>query len=73
MNYFHSSQRLKITHRRVYAVPARATPSLPPKGRPGSQPQQNRETRPMRMISEKAIAFLLAVAISGTAFNTFIV
>jgi len=27
----------------------------------------------MRMISEKAIAFLLAVAISGTAFNTFIV
>jgi hypothetical protein len=47
--------------------------SPPPKGRPGSQPQQNRETRPMRMISEKAIAFLLAVAISGTAFNTFIV
>jgi len=27
----------------------------------------------MRMISEKAIAFLLAVALSGTAFNTFIV
>ena len=29
--------------------------------------------RTMRMISEKAVAFLLAVAISGTAFNTFIV
>ncbi|OBV11011.1 hypothetical protein I603_1419 [Erythrobacter dokdonensis DSW-74] len=29
--------------------------------------------RTMRMISEKAIAFLLAVAMSGTAFNTFIV
>jgi len=25
------------------------------------------------MISEKAVALLLAVAISGTAFNTFIV
>ena len=27
----------------------------------------------MRMISEKAVALLLAVVISGTAFNTFIV
>jgi len=27
----------------------------------------------MRMISEKAVAFLLAVAVSGTAFNTLIV
>jgi len=27
----------------------------------------------MRMISEKAVAFLLAVVVSGTAFNTFIV
>jgi len=27
----------------------------------------------MTMISEKAIALLLAVALSGTAFNTFIV
>jgi hypothetical protein len=51
---------------------ARALP-LPP-DRPG-QPQQqhNRETRTMAMISEKAIALLLAVALSGTAFNTFIV
>jgi hypothetical protein len=46
----------------------------PPPDRPG-QPvkQQNRETRTMTMISEKAVALLLAVALSGTAFNTFIV
>jgi hypothetical protein len=52
---------------------ARALP-LPPPDRPG-QPvkQQNRETRTMTMISEKAVALLLAVALSGTAFNTFIV
>ncbi|WP_233991951.1 hypothetical protein [Porphyrobacter sp. AAP82] len=30
-------------------------------------------TRTMTMISEKAVALLLAVALSGTAFNTFIV
>lgn len=39
---------------------------------PGSQPQQNRENKTMR-ISEKAIALLLAVVISGAAFQTFIV
>jgi hypothetical protein len=37
------------------------------------KPQHKREKRTMRMISEKAVALLLAVAISGTAFNTFIV
>jgi hypothetical protein len=37
-------------------------------------PNQNRTGKPtMQMIHEKAIAFLLAVAISGTGFNTFIV
>jgi hypothetical protein len=37
-------------------------------------PNHNRiGTRTMRMISEKAVALLLAVAMSGTAFNTFIV
>lgn len=35
--------------------------------------QQNRETRTMHMISEKVIALLLAVVISGSAFSTFIV
>jgi hypothetical protein len=51
---------------------ARALP-LPP-DRPGQpEQQQNRETRTMTMISEKAVALLLAVALSGTAFNTFIV
>jgi hypothetical protein len=38
-----------------------------------SQPQHNRETPNMRMISEKLVALLLAVALSGTAFQTFIV
>ncbi|WP_146107636.1 hypothetical protein [Porphyrobacter sp. HT-58-2] len=63
---------MKITRRSVYDAQARAIIPLSPSGRPGSQPQQNRE-KTMRMISEKAVAFLLAVAISGTAFNTFIV
>ncbi|MFN4021053.1 MAG: hypothetical protein ACK4IC_11115 [Erythrobacter sp.] len=40
---------------------------------PGPQTTTEQGTEPMRMISEKAIAFLLAVAMSGTAFNTFIV
>lgn len=44
-----------------------------PSDRPGSHPQQNRETPIMLMISEKAVALLFAVALSGTAFNTFIV
>ena len=43
-----------------------------------SRPGQTRTTteqgqRTMRMFSEKAIAFLLALVMSGTAFNTFIV
>ncbi|WP_301750764.1 hypothetical protein [uncultured Erythrobacter sp.] len=57
----------------VYDVPVRAVLSpLPPIAWTPKQ-QQNRETRTMNMISEKVIALLLAVAISGTAFNTFIV
>ncbi len=44
-----------------------------PSDRPGPHPQQNRETPTMLMISEKAVALLFAVALSGTAFNTFIV
>jgi hypothetical protein len=43
-----------------------------------SLPRANPKTtelgiRTMTMISEKAFALLLALAISGTAFNTFIV
>lgn len=49
-----------------------SSPHSPPIARTPKQ-QQNRETRTMSMISEKVIALLLAVAISGTAFNTFIV
>jgi hypothetical protein len=64
---------LKITSGFVYDVSVRAVLSpLPPIARTPKQ-QQNRETRTMNMISEKVIALLLAVAISGTAFNTFIV
>lgn len=40
---------------------------------PGPRTTTKQGTRTMRMISEKAIALLLAVAMSGTAFNTFIV
>lgn len=42
-------------------------------GPSGSRTTTEKGTRTMRMISEKAVALLLAVAISGTAFNTFIV
>lgn len=47
-------------------------PSLPlwPVGLPN---HNKTGKRTMRMISEKAVALLLAVVISGTAFNTFIV
>lgn len=40
---------------------------------PGPQTRTEQGTRTMRMISEKAIAFLLALLVSGTAFNTLIV
>jgi hypothetical protein len=46
---------------------------LPPFGRSGSRTTTKQGNRTMRMISEKVIALLLAVALSGTAFNTFIV
>lgn len=48
--------------------------ALSPLDRPG-HPEDNRTGKPetMRIISEKAIALLLAVALSGTAFQTFIV
>jgi hypothetical protein len=39
-----------------------------------AQPNHNKTgKRTMRMFSEKVVALLLAVVISGTAFNTFIV
>ena len=40
---------------------------------PGPRTTRKQGKRTMTMISEKAIALLLAVALSGTAFNTFIV
>jgi hypothetical protein len=64
---------LKIARAFVYHASARGDSLPSPLGiAPGSQPQQNRENRTMR-ISEKAIALLLAVVISGAAFQTFIV
>jgi hypothetical protein len=55
--------------------PGRRTlsPSPPLPRRTGSRTTTKQGKRTMQMIHEKAIAFLLAVAISGTAFNTFIV
>lgn len=44
-----------------------------PPERPGHPTTTEQGTRTMTMISEKAVALLLAVALSGTAFNTFIV
>jgi hypothetical protein len=72
INYFKSRERLKITCGYVYGALARAILS-PPFGRPGSQTTTKTGNQNMRMISEKAVAFLLAIAVSGTAFNTFIV
>jgi hypothetical protein len=72
MNYFQSHLRLKVAQPFLY--PVRPGRSLsPPLIVRATQPKQNRETRTMTMISEKAVALLLAVALSGTAFNTFIV
>jgi hypothetical protein len=48
-------------------------PLSPPFGRPGSRTTTKQGNRTMRMISEKLVALLLAVALSGTAFNTFII
>ena len=45
----------------------------PPLVRPGSLTTTEQGNSAMRMISEKAIAFILALALSGTAFDTFIV
>ncbi|MFO6446449.1 hypothetical protein ACLBKU_04825 [Erythrobacter sp. NE805] len=75
MRYFQSTLGLKIAPDDSYDAQARrgSLSPLSPADRPGPQPQQNRETRTMRIISEKAIALLLAVALSGTAFQTFIV
>jgi hypothetical protein len=65
---------LKITPRFVYAVSARAvlSPLPSPPDCPGSQ-TTTKQGNPNMRISEKAVAFVLAVVISGTAFNTFIV
>jgi hypothetical protein len=71
MKYFRTLQRLKITRSAPYDAQARATNPLP--RRTGSRTTTKQGKRTMQMIHEKAIAFLLAVAISGTAFNTFIV
>jgi hypothetical protein len=73
MNYFQSHVRLNIAQTRVYDAHAGAVSSLPPSAdRPGS-PTTTKQGKPTMRISEKAVAFLLAVVISGTAFNTFIV
>lgn len=72
MNYFQPQLGLKITYSILFNAHILATHPLPPCA--ARVPNHNRTgKRTMRMISEKAIALLLAVALSGTAFNTFIV
>lgn len=73
MNYFQSWTRLKVARVFVYTAQARAIPSLPPLELPGLPNHNKTGNCIMRMISEKAVALLLAVVVSGTAFNTFIV
>ena len=74
MNYFQSQMGLIITPIFLDGVQARPIiPSLPPLIGRAPKPQQNRETLIMRMISEKAVAFVLALVMSGTAFNTLFV
>ncbi len=46
--------------------------SPPPPESPGLPTTTKQGNKTMLMISEKAFALLLAVALSGTAFNTFI-
>ena len=71
MNYFQSQQRLKVARDFIYpAWPGRSLSPLIARATPTTTEQG---TRTMTMISEKAIALLLAVALSGTAFQTFIV
>jgi hypothetical protein len=72
MEYFRAPQRFKITRFAPHDTQARATNPLP-LCLAGSRTTTKQGKRTMQMIHEKAIAFLLAVAISGTAFNTFIV
>ncbi|WP_156443416.1 hypothetical protein [Erythrobacter sp. CCH5-A1] len=71
MNYFQSHLRLKVARPFLYrARPERSLSPLIVRATPTTTEQG---TRTMTMISEKAVALLLAVALSGTAFNTFIV
>jgi len=75
MNYFQSHRRLKIARRFLDCAQTRAIlPSLSPLGRPGFPPSTTEQGNPsMSMIGERALALVLALAASGTAFNTFIV
>jgi hypothetical protein len=62
---------LNIAHRFPYRNrPGRSLSPLIVRATPTTTQQG---ARTMTMISEKALALLLAVALSGTAFNTFIV
>jgi hypothetical protein len=71
MNSFQSPVRLNVAS--LFLHHARPGCSLSPPERPGHPTTTEQGTRTMTMISEKAVALLLAVALSGTAFNTFIV
>ena len=66
--------RLIVAQTCVYDARAGAILSpLPPSADCPGLPTTTKQGNPNMRISEKAVAFLLAVVISGTAFNTFIV
>jgi hypothetical protein len=75
LKYFCAVQRLNIARANPYDAQARAASPLSPLSlaAPGPQTTTEQGTRTMRMMSERAIALLLALVTSGTAFNTFIV
>jgi hypothetical protein len=73
---FCAVQQLKLAPPAPYHAQARAASPLPASlslAAPGTQAKTEQGTTSMRMISERAIALLLALAASGAAFNVLIV
>jgi hypothetical protein len=58
---------------RAYMCPTAGSPSPLSPGGPADLIRKNIRRKPMRQITEKAIAFVMAVAISTGAFNVLIV
>ncbi|WP_296719306.1 hypothetical protein [Erythrobacter sp.] len=72
MKYFRALSGLIIAQLHPYSAQARTV--IPLRfAAPGRFNHNRTGKQPMRMISEKAVAFILAIAFSGAAFNTLIV